>query len=260
MRSHWGMFSVIGFTFAVAVHAAPTADEYIKLLQDSVDTYGGTTEQAMKHVIDAVDKHDATSQFRLGSALMRVRHHFAAVEVLTRATELDPQNAAAFGFLGFSYYSLNDCDKALSALMKAVGLDSRASLYGAWNRDIGSCFIYKRDYAKAEMYCSKARDLLPTDPAPRLCLGQAQFLQSNYAAALSSFVEADGMSSTRAYPPQKGAARSGVLASLAKLNRLTEAAMILQPDTGGLPYTQESIERSAAAAISTLQRSERSPW
>jgi len=231
----------------------------MKLLEESLNAHGGTAEEAMKHVIDQADKNDATALFHLGTALTRFRHYFAAIEVLTRATELAPRNAAAFGNLGISFYTIGDCDKALHAFMTALELDPSASRSGDWNRRTGSCLIYKRDYIKAEKYCSKARELLPSDPAPKLCLGQAQFSQTKYAEALLSYKEANSMSSMSAYPPHKGAAQSGVLASLAKLNRLAEATTALNIAPGSI-LTTRPIEQFAADAVLRLERSEKPKW
>ena len=207
----------------------------------------------MKHVIDQADKNDASDQFSLGTALMRVRHHFAAIEVLTRATELAPRNALAFGNLGISFYSIDNCDKALPAFMKGLELDSNGSRSGGWSRRIGSCLIYKKNYIKAEQYCAKARQLLPSDPAPGLCQGQAQFNQMKYAEALLSYKEAYDMSSMSSYPPYVSIAQDGVLASLAKLNKLGDAGKILKLTPQNI-YTTENIERMAANAVSALER------
>ncbi|MFH1872968.1 MAG: tetratricopeptide repeat protein [Pseudomonadota bacterium] len=243
---------VMFLTFAVAVRASPTEQEYLKLLQDSLVTYGGTADKAMRHVIDQANKNDASDQFNLGTALMRVRHYFAAVEVLTRATELAPRNALAFGYLGFSFYEIENCEKALPALMKGFEADPSNSYYGHFFQLSGLCLTYKKDYAKAEQYCAKARELRPRFPEPLLCLGRAQFNQGKYAEALLTYKEAYGMDFTSLYPPSIREAQSGVLASLAKLNRLSDAGSILTR-TSKNSYQSEYVEQMAARAVSELE-------
>lgn len=208
----------------------------------------------MKREIDRANKNDASDQFNLGTALMRIRHYFAAVEVLTRATELAPGNALAFGYLGFSLFHTENCEKALPALMKGFEADSSNSLYRDFYRLSGVCLTYKKEYAKAEQYCAKAKQLGPNFPEPLLCLGRAQFNQGKYDKALSTYKEAYGMEFTGLYPPSIREAQSGVLASLAKLNRLRDAEDIL---TRKDYYRSEDIERMATRAASELESGEK---
>ena len=252
------ILSLAALLLPVSVSASPTEQEYIELLRGSVTTYGGTAQEAMRHVIDGADRNDAADQFRLGTALMRIKHHFAAIEVLTRATELAPGNATAFATLGISYYATGNCDKAVPAFAKAVELDPAGPRAGDSSRRIGSCLIYGKDYAGAEKRCAEAGRLLPSDPAPRLCLGHAQFGQARYAESLSTYLVAYRLSSG-AYPPFPAEARSGVLANLAKLNRLGEAADTLKLAPAST-YTPQFIERLAANAVSKLELGEKPQW
>lgn len=258
LRVCLGVVSSSLVTYADRVHASPTEQEYIKLLLNSAATRGGTAEEAMASIINGSNKDSADDQFRLGSALMRVRHHFAAIEVLTRATKLAPNNSAAFANLGISYYATGNCDGVISALSKAVELDPSGARAGDSSRRLGSCLIFKRDYSKAEEYCTRGVKLLPKDAAPRLCLGNAQFAQGRYDVALATYMEAHSLASN-AYPPYRDAAQSGVLASLSKLKRLGEASRTLGfPSTP--PYTTESIERRAASAVGNLEKGGKPEW
>jgi len=134
-----GTISISFATVAMSAGAAPSEEEYIKLLQNIVETQGGDADTAMRLVVDKSNKKDAADQVALGVALMRLRNHFTAIEVLTRATELAPRNAVAFGSLGTSYSAVDDCEKAIPAFVRAVELDPNNSRAAHWNEFLGEC-------------------------------------------------------------------------------------------------------------------------
>jgi Flp pilus assembly protein TadD len=137
-----GALSISLATVAMSAGAAPSQEEYIKLLQDSVEkleAQGVDADTAMRRVIDKSNKKDAADQVALGAALMRLRNHFTAIEVLTRATTLAPRNAVAFGSLGTSYYAIGDCEKAIPAIVRALELEPNHSWARNWNQEVGEC-------------------------------------------------------------------------------------------------------------------------
>ena len=62
-----------------------------------------------------------------GTAMKHYRQgHFAiAIEQLNRVVENEPQNAAAYYFLGYAHYALHHNQEALAAFDKAFAADSK---------------------------------------------------------------------------------------------------------------------------------------
>lgn len=59
-----------------------------------------------------------------GKKFYRLKQYKEAIAEYLKAIELDPNNDAAYGYMGYSYFLLNDLDKAETSLLKAIGLNS----------------------------------------------------------------------------------------------------------------------------------------
>ena len=236
-----------------ADNSAPSIGEYIALLRNSQETYGGTIDFAIKKVIEQADKANPTVQTNLGIALVKIKYYRGALDVLAQATKLDPNNVSAYAHLGYANYWIEDCRKALPALDKAIELDSRNPDAWAWHEYSGRCYTHLKDYATAEVHCASSASLRPSDPRGRICLGKAQFNLKKYEVATDSFLKAYNMTTDTLY---KGESRSGVLASLIRQNKLDSAPSLL-----GLPLSSLSmgleINKLAESAAVSLERGER---
>jgi len=236
-----------------ADNSAPSVSEYVALLRNSQETYGGTIDFAIQKVIEQADKTDPTVQANLGIALFRIKYSRGALDVLTQATKLDPNNVSAYAHLGYANYQMEDCGSALPAFDRAIALDSRNPDAWIWHEYSGRCHTHLKDYATAEVHCAASISLRPSDPRGQICLGKAQFNEKKYALATGSFLKAYNMTTDTLY---KGESRSGVLASLIRQNKLDSAPRLL-----GLPLSSLSpgleIDKLAEIEAVSLERGQR---
>jgi tetratricopeptide (TPR) repeat protein len=232
--------------------SAPSIGEYIALLRNSQERYGGSIDFAIKKVIEQADKANPAVQANLGIALVKIKYYRGALDVLAQATRLDPNNVSAYAHLGYANYWIEDCRKALPALEKATELDPRNPDAWAWHEYLGHCHTHLKDYAAAESHCASSATLRPSDPRGQICLGKAQFNLKKYELATESFLKAYNMTTDTLY---KSESRSGVLASLTRQNKLDSAPSLL-----GLPLSELSmglgIEKLAESEAVRLERGE----
>jgi len=134
-----------------------TASRFIKTGIDQLQSgdYQGARdsfEQAIRH-----NDSSATAHAGLGIAHFHLRNDREAERELSRATEINPREAAAYQFLGELYYRKDDLDTAASYWEKAVELNPSESTVRArlerikkehkaekdFNRDVTSHFLTK---------------------------------------------------------------------------------------------------------------------
>ncbi len=227
--------------------------EYVTLLLDSPKTYGGDIDSAINKVIKNTDKENPKSQANLGIALAGIKYFQGAIQVLSQATRLDPSNVSAYESLGLSSYVTEDCTGALSAYEKALELAPNNAKAGVWHEYIGRCYTHLKNYAEAEPHCASSVSLRHTDPLAKICLGKVQFNLKKYESATESFLGAYKLATD---PLNKSESRSGVLASLARLNKLASA-----PDLLGLSLRELTLARdireAAENAAQSIERGER---
>ncbi|MCG6980417.1 MAG: protein kinase [Deltaproteobacteria bacterium] len=82
-----------------------------------------------------------------------------AETLLTRAADLDPENAEAHFYLGKLYTSKKEYPKAIGAYDKAIGLDPHFT-DGFFN--LGFLYYATKDYAKAEQMFARVVELQPS--------------------------------------------------------------------------------------------------
>jgi tetratricopeptide (TPR) repeat protein len=80
-----------------------------------------------------------------------------AIEILQKATEIDPENAQAWSLLGGIYNETNS-EKAIRCYEKGLTLNRR---YYLAYRGLGNYYLKKNNYSLAEEYYSKAININP---------------------------------------------------------------------------------------------------
>ena len=73
------------------------------------------------------DTRAADAHFQQGLKLYFKQQYENAVTEFEEATKIDPDNAKAYYFLGYSYYKLKDMPKAMETFEEAYHLDQRYS-------------------------------------------------------------------------------------------------------------------------------------
>ena len=226
--------------------SAPSVDEFISLLRNSQQKYGGTIESAIEKVIDQADKENSIIQTNLGIALTKIKYYQGAVNVLLRATELDPGNAISYAYMGFASYWIDDCKRTLQAFGRAIYLAPENKEEWFWHEYSGRCYIHFKDYESAEAHCTISARLRPSDPRGQICLGKAQFNLKKYELATESFLKAYKMTTDNLY---RAEASSGVLASLVRQNKLDSVNSLLGWPPGSRWNGIEIIELAESSAM-----------
>ena len=93
------------------------------------ESYKQNKNSREKGVIQMIDKHKiAQANYKAGLALLLEDHPLKALNMFTKAIELDPNIAEYYCDRGDLLYELGKHDKALKDLTKAVELDP--NIYG----------------------------------------------------------------------------------------------------------------------------------
>jgi lipoprotein NlpI len=94
-----------------------------------------------------------------------------AVEGMTEAIRIRPNDAAALVDLGLTYLMMGKYDASISSFDKLIGIDPK-SFWGFFAR--GRVNFYKRDFSAAAKDLAKSAELSPTDLYPLLWLHLAK--------------------------------------------------------------------------------------
>ena len=133
MKSLWLLPLVVGMMALVACDATPDASDYLAL----------GVEQARE------DEYDE------------------AIDSLSKAIELEPEDPDAYYFRGISYYLKEDPDSAIADFDKALELIPNGTFAGITDADIygvrGASYALKDEYDKAISDSEKAMELAPGD-------------------------------------------------------------------------------------------------
>ena len=123
-------------------------------------------------------------------ALMRhytSRHLNNAIQYGNNAVRLDPQNAKAFEFRGWSFYLKRDYDSALVDFNTSIELNPGSD---EAYRGRGSCYLQSRDYQQALKDFSKSLSINPKNRWAHLERARVFKLQRKYDLALKAYSNA----------------------------------------------------------------------
>jgi Flp pilus assembly protein TadD len=102
------------------------------------------------------DSPAKTSDFEQGVAAVKAENYERAIVLLQKVVAVEPENADAWNFIGFSHRKLNDFDLALPAYNKALAIDPKH--LGA-NEYLGELYLRIGDLAKAKERLEKLDDI-----------------------------------------------------------------------------------------------------
>ncbi len=97
-----------------------------------------------------------TSNFEDGVAAVKAENYERAIDLLQKLVAVDPENADAWNFIGFSHRKLDNLDRALPAYNKALAIDPK---HRGANEYLGELYLRIGDLAKAEELLEKLDDI-----------------------------------------------------------------------------------------------------
>ena len=126
-----------------------------------------------------LNSNDALARYYLGRAKYNEKRFDDAVRAFTECLKLDAKNVKAADYLGLSYEGLGRTDDALAAYRTAITLDAGATpkTLGPY-LDLGTLLVESDRPADAIQYLLRAVDLAPNDWRTHRELGKA-YLQLN---------------------------------------------------------------------------------
>jgi tetratricopeptide (TPR) repeat protein len=145
--------------------------------------------ESEEHLLQKVTENpeDFSSWYTLGVQANNTRQYDKAVDYLSKAQELKPDDINTLIEQGYAYTYLQDDNKAIDCYLMVLRLDPENRLA---IRSLAAVFYSKRDYTKAKEYFSKAAQLDPNDHNCFYFLGLIARNEKELATALNYFEEA----------------------------------------------------------------------
>jgi tetratricopeptide (TPR) repeat protein len=103
-----------------------------------------------------------------------------AEDLLKRATEIDPKNVKAFGYLGWEYYNQLRFELSREAYIKALALDQTDEFSLRW---LPWAYLGLKRYDEARMLADRYLKLYPKDFKMYELLGRVDYEQENFNKA-----------------------------------------------------------------------------
>lgn len=139
---------------------------------------------------------DAEARYRLGAFLYELERTDEAEELMRQAFRIDPEHAPAMNFLGYSLAERRErLDEALDLVTRALDLDA---WNGAYLDSLGWVFYQMDRFEEARAPLERAAAELPTDPTILEHLGDVYSRLGERTLALGSWEKALGRDSENA--------------------------------------------------------------
>src|SRR4030095_11106883 len=130
--------------------------------------------------------------FTLGAAYDEAKERERSIEQMRRAVELNPKNAAALNYLGYTYAEMGvRLDEAESLIRRALDIDPDDGFY---IDSLGWVYYQRGDYRKAIEQLERAVEIANDDPTVIEHLGDAYERLGNSGDALRAYRDALGRS------------------------------------------------------------------
>ena len=97
-----------------------------------------------------------TGDFEQGVAAVKAENYERAIVLLQKVVAVEPENADAWNFIGFSHRKLNNLDRALPAYNTALAINPK---HRGANEYLGELYLRIGDLAKAEERLEKLDDI-----------------------------------------------------------------------------------------------------
>jgi Tfp pilus assembly protein PilF len=144
-------------------------------------------EEAQSHLQQALvkDPDNPRYHFRLGVVYDKQKKKEASIEAMRRVIALDPQNASALNYLGYTYADLGqNLDEAEQLILEALKYKPND---GFITDSLGWVYYKKGDYPKALHYLKKAAEIVPDDPVILEHVGDAYIKLNDKTNALKYY-------------------------------------------------------------------------
>ena len=128
-----------------------------------------------------------------GDDLYDQGHFESALAAYQRASEADPDMAAAYERAGWCYYQLQFDDAAVAQFRQAIAQEPD---FAEAHLGLGQSLYYQRRYEEAEEALRRAIELAPGQAAGHAYLGSVYFLQQRYSDAIPPLQEAVALDPT----------------------------------------------------------------
>jgi serine/threonine protein kinase len=149
--------------------------------------------------------------------------HLVAVPFLKRATDIDPEFATAYAWLGRAYSAIGELDLARETTRKAWQLRDRASDQERFYIDFSYYRMVTGDLEKAVETCLLWAQTYPRDPVPH------GFLGSSASTSLAKYESgAEENKKTIELDPEHSMAYANLASDYINLDRLADAENILR--------------------------------
>jgi tetratricopeptide (TPR) repeat protein len=129
--------------------------------------------------------------------LAQIQQTGLAVSRAKLATQLIPQNSAAWSILGGLYLSDNQPDQSITALGRAQVLTPKEP--AIWFR-LGTAYFQKKDYPKSVEALLQGLTLKPNEPGALFDLGNAYLMQRRLPEAIRTYEQAAAQDKQFWYP------------------------------------------------------------
>lgn len=120
-------------------------------------------------------------------------HYESAIADFSRATELDPGDAHAWGLLAHGFERTGRAAEAAATYQRAI--DAQPESYWPW-RDLGRFYLFRNQFYDAERMYRRASELAPTLSDTHMDLGISLMEQGKFAEAEKSMEKALSLSRT----------------------------------------------------------------
>ncbi len=97
-----------------------------------------------------------TSDFEQGVAAVKAENYERAIVLLQKVVAVEPKNADAWNFIGFSHRKLEYFDRALPAYNQALAIDPK---HRGANEDLGELYLQIGDLTRAEGRLERLDDI-----------------------------------------------------------------------------------------------------
>jgi len=166
---------------------------------------------------------EALKAFSNGSSVLIAHGHVAASPWFKRATEIDPEFATAYAWLGRTYSAAGEHAAAAECSRRAWQLRNRASDPERFYIDFSYHRFVTGNLEKAMRVCELWAQAYPRDPFPH------GFLASSAATALGKFEKAEDESNKSiALSPDRAMAYANLANAYRFQNRFTEAERAIE--------------------------------
>jgi len=133
-----------------------------------------------------LEPEDAESQFQLGVIYDRIKRPADAVAHFQRAVDLNPSDARASDYLALNLEPLGEIDRAGAAYKKGLEVDQRGPFYDAFlDYNYGRFLMKHGDLAASKVHLDRAVDLVPKVRAAWYERAKLNLRMKNYQQARS---------------------------------------------------------------------------